>query len=96
MAPDPGLLRVARERGKPQTQPRWVSRVQPEGRGAARRRRRRRVRARPGADAGLPDSKTRRNTSVRGIPKWAAAAATLWVYLLIACPASAIIIVGDC
>ncbi len=28
MAPDPGLLRVAREGGKPQAQPRWVSRVQ--------------------------------------------------------------------
>ena len=27
MAPDPGLLRAARERGKSQTQPRWVSRV---------------------------------------------------------------------
>ena len=38
LRPDPGPLRVAREGGKPQTQPRWVSRVQGSpGRDGARR-----------------------------------------------------------
>ena len=45
MAPDPGLLRATKEGGKPQTQLRWVSRVQ--GGAQTRTRRVSRVRTRP-------------------------------------------------